>query len=66
MFFVKYVFYFTCEEDNNYISSVASPLMIYKYCPLHSYNKRHIQQKHLNILYLLVKAVATLVHKFQK
>ena len=27
---------FTYEVDNNYISFVASPLMKYKYCPLHS------------------------------
>ena len=33
--FVKYVFYFTREVDNNYISFVALPLMKYKYCPLH-------------------------------
>ena len=36
VFFVIYVFYFTREVDNNYISFVASPLMKYKYCPLHS------------------------------
>ena len=35
-FFVKYDFNFTREVDNNYISFVASPLMKYKYCPLHS------------------------------
>ena len=29
MFFVRYVFYFTREVDNNYISFVASPLMKY-------------------------------------
>ena len=29
MLFVKYVFYFTREVDNNYISFVASPLMKY-------------------------------------
>ena len=52
MFFAKYVFYFTREVDNDYISFVASPLMKYKYCSLHSWNKRHIQQKHLNILYV--------------
>ena len=34
--FVKYVFYFTCEVENMYISFVASPLMKYKYFPLHS------------------------------
>ena len=36
MFFVKYVFYIPREVDNNYISFVASPLMKYKYCLLHS------------------------------
>ena len=35
-FFVKYVFYFTREVKNMYISFVASPLMKYKYFPLHS------------------------------
>ena len=34
--FVKYVFYFTREVKNVYISFVASPLMKYKYFPLHS------------------------------
>ena len=34
--FVKYVFYFTREVKNMYISFVASPLMKYKYFPLHS------------------------------
>ena len=33
---VKYVFYFTREVKNMYISFVASPLMKYKYFPLHS------------------------------
>ena len=42
MFFVKYVFYFTQEVDNNYISFVALPLIKYKYCPLHSWNKIRI------------------------
>ena len=37
MFFVKYVFFFTLEVDNNYISFVASPLMKYKYCLLQTY-----------------------------
>ena len=35
-FLVKYVFYFTREVKNMYISFVASPLMKYKYFPLHS------------------------------
>ena len=34
--FVKYVFYFTREVKNMYISFVASPLMKYKYFSLHS------------------------------
>ena len=33
---VKYVFYFTREVKNIYISFVASPLMKYKYFPFHS------------------------------
>ena len=33
--FVKYVFYFTSEVDNIYISRVAKPRMKYNYCPLH-------------------------------
>ena len=34
--FVQYVFYFTREVKNMYISIVASSLMKYKYIPLHS------------------------------
>ena len=33
--FVKYVFYFTREVKNMFILFVASPLMKYKYFPLH-------------------------------
>ena len=36
MIFVEYGFYFTREVKNMYISFVASPLMKYKYFPLHS------------------------------
>ena len=36
MIFVEYDFYFTREVKNMYISFVASPLMKYKYFPLHS------------------------------
>ena len=34
--FVEYGFYFTRKVKNMYISFVASPLMKYKYFPLHS------------------------------
>ena len=43
--FVKYVFYFTHEVKNMYISFVASPLMKYKYFHYTRWNKSHIQQK---------------------
>ena len=36
MIFVEYGFYFSREVKNMYISFVASPLMKYKYFPLHS------------------------------
>ena len=36
MIFVEYGFYYTREVKNMYISFVASPLMKYKYFPLHS------------------------------
>ena len=36
MIFVGYGFYFSREVKNMYISFVASPLMKYKYFPLHS------------------------------
>ena len=36
MILVEYGFYFTREAKNMYISFVASPLMKYKYFPLHS------------------------------
>ena len=44
-FFVEYGFYFTCEVKNMYISFVASPLMKYKYFPLHSI-KTKSENKH--------------------
>ena len=43
MFFVKYVFYFKCEVDNNYISFVA---LIQKYAEkcryFHNFNENYI------------------------
>ena len=41
-FFVKYVFYFTGGVDNINILLMLSPLMNYKYCSLHSWNKTYL------------------------
>ena len=52
IFFVEYGFYFTREVKNMYISFVASPLMNLNIFHFTRLNKSHIQQKHLNILYV--------------
>ena len=49
--FVKYVFYFTREVKKMHISFLVSPLMKYKYFPLHSMKQKPYSTK-INILYI--------------
>ena len=75
--FVKYVFYFTGEVDNINILLMLSPLMNYKYCPLHSWNKTYLtktfeyplcmtEEKQIYILVWLRKSRYTYLYDWVK
>ena len=70
MFLLNMAFISSSEVENIYIPWVAKPRMKYTYFLLHEWNKSHIQQKIIEIFFLLyttmsAKRYTSTLHFFQ-